>query len=265
MYSILKENKNFFRQILKLSKSELIKTYKGAALGPLWAIIKPSVHIFVYWFAIELGLRAGRQIHEYPFFIFLTVGIIPWFFMRDAILDGANSIRTNRHLVIKMPFPVSTVMTYVTLSKLYVHIGLMAVVYLILILGGYAPTIYNLQLLFYMPLMYIFFTCLSWITAPLSCISKDFVNIIKSTITAIFWLSGIIWDPYTLKDGILKRIVLLNPVNYFANGYRNTFLYNRWFFETRYETICFFVMLAVVVILGSCVYHRLRKRILDVL
>lgn len=34
MKEVLNENRHFFKQILKLSKSELIKTYKGAALGP---------------------------------------------------------------------------------------------------------------------------------------------------------------------------------------------------------------------------------------
>ena len=64
---------------------------------------------------------------------------------------------------------------------------------------------------------------------------------------------------------MLKRIVLLNPVNFFANGYRNTFLYEKWFFETRYETIAFFIIMLVVVVLGSYVYNRLRKLILDVI
>lgn len=265
MFFILKENKRFFKQILKLSKSELIKTYKGAALGPMWALIKPVVHIFVFWFAIELGLRSGRNIHDFPFVIFLMVGIIPWFFIQDAILDGANSIRRNNHFVTKMPFPVSTVMTFVTLSKIYVHIGLTAIVYIILLILGYAPSVYNLQIFFYMPMMYIFFTCLTWITAPLSCISKDFINAIKSIITAIFWLSGIIWDTYSLPKGLLKKMILLNPVNYIVNGYRNTFLYNKWFFESPYELAGFLACFIAVVILGSLVYKRLMKRILDVI
>lgn len=265
MFYILKENKNFFKQILKLSKSELIKTYKGSALGPIWALIRPAIHIFVFWFAIELGLRAGRNVHGFPFVIFLMMGIIPWFFIRDAILDGANSIRKNNHFVTKMPFPVSTVMTFVTLSKLYVHFGLTVLAYIILIFLGYAPSIYNIQIFFYMPMMYIFFTCLSWITAPLSCISKDFVNAIKSIITAIFWLSGIIWDSYSLSDGLLKKVMLLNPVNYIVNGYRNTFLYKKWFFESPYELTGFLIFVVAVVILGSLVYKRLMKRILDVI
>lgn len=262
---ILGENIRFIRQILKLSKSELIKTYKGAALGPLWALIKPTITIFVYWFAFQLGLRTNTNIQGHSFFIFLMTGMIPWFFMGEAILDGSRSIRSNKHFVTKLPFPVSTIMTYVTLSKLYTNFGILVIGYIVMLFSGIKPSIYNIQILFYMPLMFIFFTCLAWITAPLSCISRDFENVVKSIITAIFWLSGIVWDPYSLKSEVLRRIVLLNPVNYFANGYRNTFLYEKWFFETSYETIGFLIILIIVMFVGATTYNRLRKRILDVI
>lgn len=265
MIQIVKENLGFRKQIVKLSKSELIKTYKGAALGPLWAVIKPAIQIFVFWFAFQVGLRNNRPVHGFDFFIFLLVGMIPWFFMNESILEGARCIRHNKHFVTKTPFPVGTIMTYTSLSHLYIHFVLVAIMYVILLFSGVMPSIYNIQILFYMPMMYAFFTCLSWITAPLSAISKDFENVVRSVINAIFWLSGIIWDQDTLGNGITKHILQLNPVNYFANGYRNTFLYKRWFWETPYETVCFLAILAGVFFLGAFVYRRLRKTIPDVL
>ncbi len=185
--------------------------------------------------------------------------------MSEAILEGAGSLRKNKHFVTKMPFPMGTIMTYTVLSHLYVHIALTAIGYIIIIFFGVMPSIYNIQLLFYMPMMFLFFTFLSWVTSPLSAVSKDFEHIVKAVITAIFWLSGIIWNPYTMKDGIIKRIVLANPINFFANGYRNTFLYKKWFWESRYELIVFLIMLTGMFFLGSFVYKRLKKTIPDIL
>lgn len=62
--NILKEHKTYRQQILKLAKADLVKTYRGAALGWSWAIIKPAVTIFVYWFAFEIGLRAGKDVNR---------------------------------------------------------------------------------------------------------------------------------------------------------------------------------------------------------
>ena len=47
---IIKDHVSYRQQIFKLAKADLVKTYRGAALGWSWAIIKPAVTIFVYWF-----------------------------------------------------------------------------------------------------------------------------------------------------------------------------------------------------------------------
>ncbi len=65
---IIKDHITYAQQILKLAKADLIKTYKGAALGWSWAIIKPAVTIFVYWFAFEIGLRAGKDVNRISIF-----------------------------------------------------------------------------------------------------------------------------------------------------------------------------------------------------
>ena len=66
---IIKDHITYVQQIFKLAKADLIKTYRGAALGWAWAIIKPAVTIFVYWFTFEIGLRAGRDVNRLSIFL----------------------------------------------------------------------------------------------------------------------------------------------------------------------------------------------------
>ena len=88
---------------------------------------------------------------------------------------------------------------------------------------------------------------------------------IISIMSGIFWLSGIIYNSYDLGSETLETVMLFNPINFFANGYRNTFLYNRWFFEGEKELLIFLVEFAVVFVLGLFNYKRLRKTLPDVL
>ena len=81
---------------------------------------------------------------------------------------------------------------------------------------------------------------------------------------AVFWLSGIMYDSYSFSGG-LKFAMLLNPINFFANGYRNCFLYHRWFWDYKTELFVFLAELLVVFALGVFNYNRLRKRLPDVL
>ena len=165
-----------------------------------------------------------------------------------------------------MHFPVSNIMTFTLLAKFYVHLVLSALLVIFLTLSGYYPTIYALQYLYYCPLMFLFFLALSWSTAPMSAFSRDFENLIKSIMTGLFWLSGVVWDSYALKDiPWLYNLMLLSPINYFVNGYRKAFLYQEWFWEYPQETLIFFVEFIAIILLGIFNYNRLRKKLPDVL
>ncbi len=262
---ILKDHWQYRQQIFKLSISDLKKTYRGAALGWAWAIIKPAVTIFVYWFAFEIGLRAGKDVNGFPFFLWLIAGLIPWFYMNNMITSGTDSIRKYSYLVTKMKFPISTIPTFVSISKFIVHILLITITIGIFVLMGRMPTIYMLQLPFYMLLNLIFFTVFSLLSGLLASMSKDFANLVKSFVTAIFWLSGIVWNINTISIPWLKSFLMINPVTFLVEGYRNCFIHQTWFWEQPKRLMYFAVITLVMLILAVWTYKRVRKEIPDVL
>lgn len=264
---IMSEHKGQLKKIWLLAVNDLIKKYKGAVMGPLWAIIKPTFTLFILWFAFTVGIRGSGTVSGYPRFIFMLSGYIPWFFISEGIVGGARSIRQNSQFVTKLSFPVSNIMTFCSLASLIVHMGMCVIMYIILLTQGYGPSIYNLQILYYMPLMYIFFLVLSWTTAPLSAFSRDFENLINSIMTGLFWLSGIFWDTYDVKSPILRTLMYFNPINYFINGYRKSFLYETSIFDSNYTTelVVFYAEFILLIIIGSHFYKKLRKILPDIL
>lgn len=262
---IIKEHTQFSKQIFKLAKSDLIKTYRGAALGWAWAIVKPSMTLFVFWFAFSIGLRRGQPIEGYPFFLWLTAGMLPWFYMQEMITGGAGCIRKYRHLVTKMKFPISVIPTYFSLSHLYVHLALTVITIVLFMCFGYMPDVYYLQIPVYMLFMYLFFTVWSLLAGLLAAISIDFMNLVKSLSTMIFWMSGIIYDANGVKSHTLRVLLKINPVTFIATGYRNAFIYKKWFFEKPKELLAFFIVLLVFTLLALWAFKRLRKEIADVL
>lgn len=262
---ILREHYEYRKQLVKLAKSELIKTYKGAALGWSWALIRPAITIFVFWFAFSIGLRKGADVAGYPFFLWLIAGMIPWFYMRDMITGGAGSLRKYRFLITKIKFPICTIPTFISMSLFMVHIGLLIVMIAIFAAFGYLPDIYYLQLPFYMLMMFLFFTCWGLFSGVLSAISKDFLNLVKAMTTALFWMSGIIYNANGIDQEWIKNILLFNPITLIANGYRNCFIYKQWFWETPQELLNFAIVYLIMIILAVRSYRKLRKDIPDVL
>lgn len=265
LVKILKEHYEYRQQLLKLAKADLIKTYRGAALGWSWAIIKPTVTIFVYWFAFEIGLRSGGNVYGYPFFLWLIAGLIPWFYISDMLTGGTDSIRKYSYLVTKMKFPVSTIPTFVSMSKLSVNLILIAIMIIIFWAFGYPPDIYYLQIIFFIAISFIFWTVWALFSSLLAAISKDFANLVKSFVSAVLWLSGILWDPEKIQILWLKKILRLNPVTYLVSGFRDCFINKVWFWEQPKRLLYFGIAFVIMLVLALWAYRKVRKDIPDVL
>ncbi len=286
LLQIPREHRGFGKQTIMLAKQDLLKTYKGAVIGPLWALVKPVFQLFVYWFAFSILRGTSSKEMGVEYFLFIMSGFVPWFFMSDCISRGSKSIADNRQFVNKVSFPVSVIMTYTTISKFYIHVFLLSLSYLyITLVGGIHPSIYNIQLIFLAPLMFLFFLALTWSLAPMSAFSKDFSNFINTIMSGLFWLSAIGYDSYTLKNETIRNILLFNPLAYFVNAYRKALICNCWFWEAPnypakqaekmladgihlhplWENAILIAEFAFVIILGIYNYNRLRKDLPDVL
>ena len=95
--------------------------------------------------------------------------------------------------------------------------------------------------------------------------SKDFGNLVKSMVTAVFWLSGILWNPETIKIEWIKKLLMLNPVTFLTTGFRNCFINHTWFWEQPKRLMYFIIITAIMLILAMWTYKKLRKEIPDVL
>ena len=262
---IVQEHISYKNQIFKLAKSDLVKTYRGAALGWAWAVIKPTITLFVFWFAFTVGLRHGKPVEGYPFFLWLVAGFLPWFFMQELIIGGAACIRKYSHLVTKMKFPVSIIPTYVNLSHLLIHLVLCVITMALFMCFGHFPDVYLLQIPLYMLLMFAWFTLWSLFAGLLSAISRDFQNLVKALSTAIFWMSGIVYNVDGIPSRAVRIILKFNPVTVIATGYRRAFIYKKWFWQDKVSIVCFGITFVVFLLLALWAYHKLRKEVPDVL
>lgn len=252
-------------QIFKLAKADLIKTYSGSALGWAWALIKPTVTILVFWFAFTVGLRHGKDYGDYPYILWLISGMVPWFCISEMFTQGAGSIRRYKFLVTKMKFPISTIPTFTGIAKLAVHLCLMAIVIVIFALFGFFPDRYMLQLPVYTLFLAAFFTAWSLFSGMLASISQDFLNLVKSVTTAIFWMSAIMWDVNKVSSPLLRKVLMANPITYIVSGYRDAFIYKRWFWDRPAALLCFLGMLCIMTMMAVWSYKKLIREIPDVL
>ncbi len=259
------EQIRYRKQVLKLAKSDLVNTYSGTIMGWTWAIIRPTTYIAIYYISFAFGLRTGKPVEGYSYFLWLIAGIIPWFYIRDVFVEGAASIRKYRYLVTKIKFPLAVIPTIESTTIMLTNIVLIAIMLLLYIFSGHYPDIYWLQIPFYMVIMFLFFLSWSLFAAILASMSKDFLQLIKSVTIGLFWLSGIFFDAANVQNSVLKIVLRLNPITFIINGFRNSLIYKKWIWEDMSSLLIFVFMYIIMTMLAVFVYKRLATDVPDVL
>jgi lipopolysaccharide transport system permease protein len=263
-YRFLKHLKNSRKLIFTLAYNDFREQYLGSYLGIFWAVLRPTLFILVLWFVFTMGFRARPTDDGIPFVLWLLCGMIPWFFFVESVNKGMAAIVSNSYLVRKVAFRVSILPLVKVLSALWIHIILLGILITAFLLHGFFPTIYWIQLPFYVLFTFLLVLGLGWLTSSIRVFVKDMGEIIGVVIQFGFWLTPIFW-PLKMIPEKYQYIIKLNPMVYVVEGFRDTFINKIWFWERGFYTLQFLLTISVVLVLGAIVFKRLRVHFGDVL
>ncbi|MBQ7563898.1 MAG: ABC transporter permease [Lachnospiraceae bacterium] len=254
--------------IWKLAKNDFKTRFAGSYLGIFWAFVQPVITIVLYWFvfAVALPQRAAavKGGIEIPYILWLIAGIVPWFFFSEALGSGAGSLLEYNFLVKKVVFKISILPIIKIVSALFVHVFFVAFVLILYSLYGLYPDVYTLQIVYYSFCMFIFVLGISYITCSVMVFFRDLGQIINIILQVGIWATPILWNIETLNPK-WHWVFKLNPMFYIVQGYRDSLIDKRWFFESPGLTLYFWVLTIVVFIFGALIFKRLKVHFADVL
>lgn len=261
---VVKEQLSNFPLILRLAGYDIKSTYQMHYLGALWQFLNPVVQILAYWFVFGIGIRGGAPVGDTPFFIWLLVGIVPWFFISSSITQGSNSIYKKVSLVAKMKFPVSVLPTITIIKNTNNFLLLFFSLLLILFINNIYPGIYFLQLPYYLFALIALLFSITLLCSTISVLVRDFQTAISSFMRMFFFLTPILWDASNLSDSLIN-LLKLNPFYYIIEGFRNTLLHGVWFYEDLLLTIYFWSFVLLVLFIGAFLHIKFRNKFVDYL
>lgn len=253
--------------IWKLAKNDFKKRYAGSYLGAFWAMAQPVVTVGMYYvvFDVIMGGNASRTAADVPFVLFLTAGLVPWFFFSEALNNGTNALREYDYLVKKVVFKISILPIIKIIAATFIHAFFVAILLAVAALYGYYPTVYTLQLLYYSACLFIFVLALSYTACAVVVFFKDLSQMISIALQIGMWATPILWDIDTIGSGRWVSILKLNPLVYIVNGYRSAVYERQWFFEDFFSTMYFWIVTVVLFGLGALIFKRLKVHFADVL
>ena len=264
MFIVIKEQVLNLRIIAQMSRYEEKATYQNHYLGLIWQILNPLIQIIIYYLVFGLGVNDGRKINGVPYIVWMLIGITTWFFINSSILGASNSIFKNVGLVSKMKFPVSILPSISIVSNLTNYLWMTIVAVVALFGFGFRPTVYWFQLFYYLAAMIIFLFAFGILNATLTTLVRDYHIMLQSILRVVFFVSGPIWDieNKNLPVGLVK-LLKLNPIYYLIEGFRDSYLSREWFWQKGNYTIIFWLMVTILLLIGSHVHLKFRAKFVD--
>lgn len=250
------------RLILELAKKDFNVRYAGSYLGIIWGFIQPAVTILVLWFVFQIGFRS-MPIENFPFILWLLSGMVPWFFISEAISTASYSLIEYSYLVKKIVFKVSSLPIIKVLSALFVHMFFVIFLFIIFALYGYGISIYSLQVIYYLIASIILVISLVLISSSIMPFLKDLGQIINIILQLLFWITPIFWDVKNIPK--YTNLFKLNLVYYIIEGYRDSLIYHIWFWQKWKLTLYFWIVTILMLLIGIKLFKNLKPHFSDVL
>ncbi len=269
MFIIPKELIQSRELIWKLSKNDFKKRYAGSYLGFLWALIQPVITVLMYWIVFDVIFDARSEMVssgvEVPYVLFLTAGLVPWFYFSEAITNGTNALLEYSYLVKKVVFNISILPIIKLIAATFIHVFFVMILLVIAAVYGYYPTPYTIQVVYYSICLFVLVLAMSYCTCAIVVFFRDLAQIINIALQVGMWATPILWNIGMINDSWILTLIKLNPLVYIVNGYRNAIYGDEWFFEHFYSSTYFWIFTVTLFCIGSLIFKRLKVHFADVL
>ena len=255
--SVTKYIKNFLKYkylLFELVKKNIKLKYRRSYLGILWTLIEPLLTMMVL--TLVFGTFFGKDDPQFP--VYILCGRLLYSFFSSASKAGLKSISNNSSMIKKVYVPkyiyvVSAVMSnFITfLISLIVLVGVGAVLKV-------QPTIYMLQAVVPLIILFVFTLGAALILATLSVFFRDIEYIWSVATMLIMYASAIFYDVSRVINTGNGWIFNVNPVYMCIANFRNTILYG----TSLNMTYCAVsgIVAVVTLVIGSVLFYKKQDK-----
>lgn len=254
--------------IWKLARNDFKKRYAGSYLGAVWAMAQPVVTVLMYWIVFDKVFNTRSQMIasgvEVPYVLFLTAGLVPWFFFQEGVNHGMMAMIEYNYLVKKVVFNISVLPIIKVIGAWITHVFFIGILILVSSFYGYYPTVYTIQIVYYDLCLFLLVLALGYINCAIVVFFRDLQQIVAIILQIGMWATPILWDIHMVPDQ-LKPLFKLNPMVYIVNGFRMSMYSDEWFWEHFYSSAYFWILLLLLYTIGSMMFKKLKIHFADVL
>ena len=248
-----------YRDLIRvLVHRDLKVRYRRSIIGFLWSMLQPLMLMLVFYFVFShLFELKGYNIINYA--IFALAGILFWNYFQQSIIASMNSLKSNAHILQKLPVPMAVFPIATVISGLVnLLLALVPMAGILLVTGH--PIGPQLAFLPVSILIVTLFTLgAGLLLAPLAVFFTDVVELITVLLTLMFYMTPIIYPKEMLADQSFYWIIRFNPIRSVLEIFRDPIHLAKIPPISHLSVSIAIAIIALVV--GSWAFHKTSDRI----
>jgi lipopolysaccharide transport system permease protein len=248
--------------LLDLAGREFHRSFSGSALGIGWRFLQPvfSIVLLTVVFSSVIPVTVAGRSGYGGYALFLCSGFLPWLSIDETAKSACTYFTDRAELIRYTAFPrLLFVLAPVLVAGTMLLFSLAVLLLVSLALGHRLGA----AVLLLVPLIGLHGLLLAGIGltfSTLHLVFRDTLEILKSTLPLLFWLTPIVYHPLVLPER-LQFLVSCNPFSYVLACYRSTILENR---SPDLVSIGIFSLMVVVSLaVGLGLYRRVADTVTD--
>ena len=260
----LKEVWQYRDLIVLFTKRTFALTYKQTILGPVWIFLNPFLTSIIYTFVF--GGIAGMSTDGIPQILFYLCSNAIWVFFANCVNKNASTFTANAGVFGKVYFPRLTTPISNVLSSI-IQFGVQMILVLIFLTyyvtkGQIAPN-WCAWLLIPLVLIHLGILGLGFgiIISSLTTKYRDLAILVTFGVQLWMYATPVIYPLSQLGEGIMKRIIMINPVTAPIELLRYAVL-GQGTIVPRYYVISVVISILVAV-LGVMIFNKVEKTFMD--
>lgn len=261
MIDLVKINLRSYKMIHHLALYELKISYSMSFFGRYWTVVYDLIYFICYGFFTSV--MTGAYIEGVPRFVYLVCGLSFWYILFECLTSGVRCVRSRSSVASKMKVDFCIFPTVVIISVFYKRWSTFLLVFLILVLNNLFGSFSLVGFLYFLSCGFVFVFCVTQLLMPFATLSREFNLYYNAFVRVLMFLVPIFWSFDQVSDGLVRSVLLLNPLVYLIVGMRSALLGDVWFDVG--VTIYFWFFCFVSLWLGSKLQGRLSCRFNDYL
>jgi ABC-type polysaccharide/polyol phosphate export permease len=254
---------SYRRLILSMARRIIIAQYVGSSLGFFWVVIQPLSMISILWAVFGLAFSA-QPLNGSPFVVWLTAGLAAWYVFSEVVSGSVGVIIENQNLIKKMAFPSQILPVVKMVTSLVNHMVFILVLLVLLYCHKLSLSFYAFQFFYYLFALLMLALGLSWLGAALNPFFRDVGPFVGLFMQIGMWATPIVWEIKMMPEAV-QFYFTLNPMYYIVQGYRDTFIYARPFWDYPQQTCIFWLTTMFFLAAGGYAFKALKPHFADVL